>query len=314
MVEQNVERILLAGCDLAKATGGSWDGPAYAGCPDGAVGTLQYVDHGPYATPDTNNPTLLGAFRGVSMGQVEATQVASGGNRPIFTFVPFGHIALAPELNATAACLRNGVELRTCVTQPTVSNIAGVDYLSWNWSSQPATNVLYNGDQWTAEFDVVALGPPYTLVPVDACTTIDCKAGGSAPVFGLYTAVTFVPASNVSLVSDSFPLATLLVQIGAGVTPPPAAPAPPPPVPPAGLPVLLPNPIGQPIPTLLPAINTIGNLSLTATATGLLAAAFAGITIRTRAVAMKMGMLSGAHPSQFEATRHAGDPPFVRNE
>ena len=313
-VEQNVERVLLAGCDMAAATGGSWDGPAFWSCPDGAQGGLQYVDHGPYATPNLQNPTLLVAFRSASFGQVTATQVASGGNRPIFTFVPFGKIALDPSLNATAACLRNGENLRGCDTVPTERSLGGVEYLTWNWTTNATTNVMYNGDEWTAEFNVVATGPPYTSVPVDACTTIDCKAGGSGAFDGYYTAVTYVPASNTSLVAASFPLASLLVDaLAPTLTPPPAAPPPVPP-PPFGFPVIVPNPVGQPVPSLLPAVNSIGNLSLTATAAGLLSAAFAGVGIRSRSVAMKMASLSGVSRSQFEPSKSSGPPTFVREE
>lgn len=63
--------ILRAGCDLASATAGSWDGPSFYTCPQGSVGTLSYSPHGPYASPDTSNPTLLGALTSVGFGPVQ---------------------------------------------------------------------------------------------------------------------------------------------------------------------------------------------------------------------------------------------------
>jgi hypothetical protein len=119
-VVQDVSHLILAGCDLAAATGGTWDGPAWASCPNGQAGTLQYVPHGTYTNPSTQNPTLFNALREIGFGPVLETQVASGSNRPIFAFVPFGNIAPAPAsgLQATASCFRSGIDLRTCQTEP----------------------------------------------------------------------------------------------------------------------------------------------------------------------------------------------------
>ena len=72
--------------------------------------------------PAPSNPTLFNALRQVGFGPVLETQVASGSNHPIFSFVPFGNIAPAPasELQATASCVRNGIDLRTCQTEPSL--------------------------------------------------------------------------------------------------------------------------------------------------------------------------------------------------
>ncbi|HEV8049934.1 MAG TPA: PKD domain-containing protein, partial [Thermoplasmata archaeon] len=69
-VVTDASHILLAGCDLAAATGGTWDGPSFYTCPDGTVGTLTYVAHGPYANPNSRNPTLYDALLAVGFGPV----------------------------------------------------------------------------------------------------------------------------------------------------------------------------------------------------------------------------------------------------
>ncbi|HZY71469.1 MAG TPA: hypothetical protein VFF67_10910, partial [Thermoplasmata archaeon] len=91
-VQGDVDKILEAGCDLAAATGGTWDGPAFFTCPSGQQGTLQYVAHGPYNNPSKNNPTLFQALRQVGFGPVVETQTASGTGKPLFQFVSFGNI------------------------------------------------------------------------------------------------------------------------------------------------------------------------------------------------------------------------------
>ena len=301
-VVEDASHIILAGCDMAAATGGTWDGPAWASCPDGQAGTLQYVPHGSYNSPDTTNPTLFNALREVGFGPVLETQVASGSSRPIFTFVPFGNIAPAPtgELQATASCVRNGIDLRTCQTEPTLVNVNGVSYLGWNWSSNSSSNVMYLGDYWTASFNVVATGPPYATVPVDACTTTDCKAGGSGAINGLYTSASYVPYTNNTVITASFPLAEVTVQLTPAATSPPNVPPAPPPAPPP-FPVLAPSPL--PVVQQIGVGNSVGiaNVSLQATAAGFLGAGFVRVTVKNRPIAMKVAAKSGAMTSKFDA-------------
>ncbi|HUI38744.1 MAG TPA: hypothetical protein VLY85_03830, partial [Thermoplasmata archaeon] len=65
-VRANVANVLEAGCDIAAATGGSWDGPSFFSCPNGQYGHLQPVFVGPSASqPNLNNPSLFNAFRGI---------------------------------------------------------------------------------------------------------------------------------------------------------------------------------------------------------------------------------------------------------
>ncbi len=288
IVIQDVDKIIAAGCDLAAATGGSWDGPAGYVCPNGDAGTLQYVPHGPALTPDTNNPTLLEALRGISFGPVLQTQVAAGTGNPLFTYVPIGNIKLpdtAAQIDATASCDRNGEPFRTCQTNATIEHAAnGLIYLGWNWSTNRSSNIMYVGDSWTASFNVIADGPPFATVPVDACVTQDCRAGGSEAVEGYYTAATYVPYSNNTVDTESFPLGTVTVEVTPPVPLPPTAPPPPPPAPP---------PFAIPAPTPLPVIQQIGignsvgiaNVSLQGVAAGFLGAGFIRVSIKNRPIA-----------------------------
>ncbi len=314
-VVQDASHIILSGCDIAAATGGTWDGPAWASCPDGQAGTLQYVPHGSYTSPSTSNPTLFNALRQVGFGPVLETQVASGSGRPIFSFVPFGNIAPAPatELQATASCVRNGIDLRTCQTEPEILNYNGVTYLGWNWSTNSTSNVMYLGDYWTASFNVVANGPPYAAVPVDACTTTDCKAGGSGAIDGLYSSASYVPYTNNTVITESFPLAEVTVQLTPAATSPPNVPPAPPPAPPP-FPILAPSPL--PVVQQVGVGNSVGvaNVSLQATAAGFLGAGFTTISIKNRPVAMKVAAKSGSFKSMFDKEAGKGDSGIGRFE
>lgn len=286
-VIKDVNNVIAAGCDLAAATGGTWDGPSGFVCPDGQSGTLEYVDHGTYDKPNTNNPTLLAALRQIGFGPVLETQVASGTTKPLFSYVPIGNIVLpgtAKEIGAVSSCSRQGTEFRQCQTNATVEHAGGLTYLGWNWSTNRTSNVMYVGDSWTASFNVIANGPPYATVPVDACTTQSCHAGGSGTVDGLFTAATYVPYTNNSVVTSSFPLGTVTVEPTAPVALGPTAPPPPPPAPP---------PFAVPAPTPLPVIQQVGignsvgvaNISLQGVAAGFLGAGFLRLSVKNRPIA-----------------------------
>ncbi|HXQ95234.1 MAG TPA: hypothetical protein VN864_08750 [Thermoplasmata archaeon] len=300
-VVQNVQHVLLAGCDMADATGGTWNGPAFFTCPDGQTGSLQYVPHGPPSKPNLNNPTLLQAFREVGFGPVLETQVAAGSNRPIFQYVPFGNIAFAnaSTLDPTQQCQRHGLNLKNCGL-PLVYTEGGVKFLGWNWSSNASQNQMFIGDTWTASFNVVAVGGPFRTVPIDACTTAQCHAGGSTALNGIFTSATYVPYTNNSVITESFPLALLNVELTPGLGPAGVAPPPPPPVPP-------PFAIAAPAP--LPVIQQIGignqvgvaNISLQAAAAGFLGAGFVRVQLKNKPVAMRVAAKSGPMGSKFDA-------------
>jgi hypothetical protein len=311
-VIKNTANVILAGCDLAAATGGTWSGPVFASCPNGQQGSLQYVPHGSYDNPNTGNPTLFAALRQIGFGPVTQTQVAAGAGKPIFTYVPTGNIVLAPNPEATAACERNGVVFRTCQTTPSVVHAGGITYLAWNWSTNKTSNVMYIGDSWTASFNVVAAGPPYSVVPIDACTTTECKAAGSGATNGLYTWASYLPASNQSVVTQSFPLGTIRVVGAAAILTGSAPPPPPPPPPPFPIPTAPP----LPVPTQVGVGNSlgVGTVSLQAAAAGFLGAGFMRVTIRNRPIAMRVAAKAGTFQSKFDAGLAKGEAPIGRFE
>ena len=323
MVDQNVARVLLAGCDLAAATGGTWDGPSFFSCPSGQSGTLQPEFLGPYGNPNLQNPSLFAALRGVGFGPVTSSLVATGTSHPIFTFVPLPPIEVLPGNEAqfrTICELPDGSASRNCPTQPLEKVLplgpgTNVTEYGWNWSSTPADNVMYAGDTWIASFWVFADGPPYGVDPVDACTTAYCEIGGSHALDGAYTSATYLPVTNTSLVVQSFPLGTLGVEappvaIGPPVLPPPA-PVPPPPAlaAPAPLPILSPIGVGAQV--------GVASLSLQAAAAGFIAAGFTTISVRNRPLSLSVAALAGKHKpvrSRFEETSTGKDGGIGRFE
>ena len=317
MVEQNVGRVLLAGCDLAAATGGTWDGPSFFSCPNGQTGTLQPDFLGPFGQPNLNNPSLFAAFRSIGFGPVESSVVATATNRPLFQFVPYGSIQMLP---GAAAQVRTICETGTgalsphCPTQPTTLNVAlgpgqNVTVYGWNWSTVYSENQMVGGDTWIASFWVLAAGPPYGTVPVDACTTTDCSLGGSHALNGFYTSATYLPAVSVTVVTQSFPLASLDVQSPPSSVPPPTFPPPAPPVPPPPLP----PPPGLPVLTSIGVGAQVGiaSLSLNAAAAGFVAAGFGTITVRNKPLSLQVAQLRGKPAlvrSRFETDSASNTP------
>jgi hypothetical protein len=301
LVQNNVNHVIQAACDMAAATGGSWDGPAYASCPDGTSGDLQYVVHGPYDNPNTQNPTLMNALRHISFGPVLNSLVANGTNQPLFSFVPAPNIKVAPDPQFSASCLLASGEFeRSCQTTPTVVRQAGgVTTYGWNWSTNRTLNALYIGDSWTASLNVVNSGPPYGTVPVDACLTVECRAGGSAAINGFFTWAAYRTASGTSTVYQSFQLA--IVNVGLTATPPGGTTLPPPPPPPPpGLPISIAPAL--PIITPIGTLTSVGvaNISLQATAAGFLGAGFVRVSNKNKPIAMRMAALTGKVTSKFE--------------
>jgi hypothetical protein len=312
VVVTDSEHIIQAGCDIAAATGGTWDGPSFASCPNGDTGTLAYVPHGPVLTPNTNNPSLFAALREVGFGPVYATLVANGSNAPMFNYEPYGSIRVSPTPGFVASCEQvSGAPVPGCQHLPTIENLDGVETLSWNFSTEPEYNVLYVGDYWTASFNVVAIAPPLGYVPVDACIAAGCKAGGSTDVGGFYTWAYYVPRSNVSSVYQSFPLATVNVELAgtgvpAGLSPPPAPPVPP------GFPVPVVAPVGLLSPVAVGSTVAIANASLTAAAAGFLGAGFVRVSTKNRPIAMQVAAMTGKNPtSKFDKAAREGAGPAL---
>ena len=313
MVDQNVERVLLAGCSLAAATGGTWNGPSFFQCPNGQAGSLQPSFLGPFGTPNLANPSLAAALREVGFGPVSSDVVAVGtwNQHPLFQFVPFGNIQVLPGQEAqfrTECVLPDGSPSPNCPVNPTVRSVSigpgrNTTVYGWNWSAYQYQNVMVAGDTWVASFWVMADGPPYGSVPVDACSTTYCSLAGSHAIDGFETSATYLPVTNVSFVVQSFPLAVIDVQAPPALTLAPTLPPPalvPPPIPIApGLPA--------PIPTLLGVGAQVGvaSLSLQAAAAGFLAAGFTTISVRNKPMSIAVAALatkSGPVRSRFEET------------
>ncbi|MCI4357884.1 MAG: hypothetical protein L3J95_02100 [Thermoplasmata archaeon] len=286
-VRSNVAHVLLAGCDIAAATGGTWDGPDFFSCPNGQYGHLQPSFVGANAfSPNLNNPSLFSAFRQVGFGPVIGTQVANGTGHPIFQYVPYGSIQLVPNQTfQPAQCLLpSGQPFRQCDRVPQLLNYSGHEALGWNWSTKASSNQMYLGDVWTASFLVYATGPPLATVPADSCVTAFCKAGGSRALNGQFTWATYIPSSNNTVVTQSFPLAQIDVEGLPGVPAPPTPPPPPPPVPP---PFAIPAPTAVPVLTALGISAQVGvaSISLQAAMAGFLGAGFIRMATRNKPIA-----------------------------
>jgi hypothetical protein len=308
-VDANVARVLLAGCDMAAATGGSWNGPSFFSCPNGQTGTLQPEFLGPFGSPNLQNPSLFAAFREIGFGPVTSSLVATGTDHPLFTFVPFGDLEVLPGTAAqfrTVCELGDGSLAGNCPVTPITHNeVLGpgtnVTVYGWNWSTVPRDNQMSGGDTWIASFWIQSIGPPYGVVPVDACTTSQCAIGGSHELGGFYTAATYIPTTNVTVQVQSFPLASINVESPPSVVPPPTLPAPPAPIAPPGIPA----PAGIPLLTTIGVGAQVGvaSLSLQAAAAGFVAAGFTSITVRNKPMSIAQAQL-----------RQKGPPPRSRFE
>ncbi len=330
---QNVNRTRDAACDLAMATGGSWDGPrlsfppwawpfgpwpSYWTAPEscsGYTGDLQepalwgttlwtgpcietswpFCDRGTEYFNETN-PTLISALSRISLGAAPYSLSLRGAvNTPLFTFVPSGNIELAPYLEASIACESAAPFPGGCDTYVGQLPLGSTTALTFNWSADPNLNVMQAGDSWQASFNVIAVGPPYGVaVPVDACIAPGCAAAGSQPVEGFFTRADYTLASNGSSVVASFPLAELIVENSTPSGPPPTSTPPPPP--PGGETPPLPAPLPLPVAQPIPVASlpvTAGLISIPAVAAGILIAGLTRIVVRSRTVSMRIAVTAG---------------------
>jgi hypothetical protein len=292
MVQQNVNRVLAAGCDLSEATGGTWMGPAWYSCSNGVTGGLEYVAHGTITNPNKNNPTLLAAFRSIGFGPVTLNEVARGTDQPFFLFVPWGNIEVAPFPQWAASCATPAGFTADCPRTPSVIHWGSSNGYGWNWSSNASRNAMYIGDVWTASFNVRAIGPPFgRAVPVDACFTLECRYAGSGAVGGVYTWANYWAFRNTTQLTQSFPLAELTVE-----TPPVIGSAPGPPLgtpPPPGLPIVGGVPVSIGNPSLVALQTPIGSVTGQAIAAGLLGAGFTRIGLKQKAIPMAVAAVQG---------------------
>ncbi len=220
----NSGAILKAGCDLATATGGSWEGPSGYGCSVASTGTGQgnltctlgsSCYQGQSGTTYSNPPrmwstnTALGwAIDHISFGPVSVTNTTASSNGvPMFQFVPQLNITPDPTNPAwTVTCLRHGSPVSGCQQTPTVTSQGTATVYGWAW---PLSTMNLN-DTWKATFNVVATGAPYNVsYPLDACTGMGCQGpvGGAGALSivdyknyqGTATTLSF-PASDIYVV------------------------------------------------------------------------------------------------------------------
>jgi hypothetical protein len=284
--------ILQSGCDMAVATGGSWEGPSWFDCRALHVqGDLVGVPFGDPENPHTSNPTLLGAFLHVGYGEVPTPLVASGANRPMFEFVPWGNFGPSFDPSWAVTCVNaTGVNER-CPSQPEVLYENGLPVYGWNWSNLPATNAMHLGDRWTAAFFVSSYGPPFGLLPIDSCTTSDCLAAGSNEVDAAFTSMSFREYGSQNVVTESFQLMEVtldpLTNYGVPLPPaPPVLPGPAPSSPPPTAPTVVPPTPAPPIPAAV--------ISVEAAAAGFIAAGWTALGVRYPPQATKQASFSGA--------------------
>ncbi|HTT34697.1 MAG TPA: hypothetical protein VMH78_02360 [Thermoplasmata archaeon] len=202
--------------------------------------------------------------------------------QPTVNFVGWQDLVPAVNLGPAAGCTLADTSPRSCVASPAVVSLNGnpaQEVLSWSWNGLARYTSFGVGDEWTISFNEEAVGPPYGLVPLDACITSACTGAGSGKVQGLLSGIVFSPYGNASMDNLSAPLAEVTVMpsptqsASTGTNSPP----PPPAVIPTPLPVLAPPspvPVATPAPGIPAVVPTtiLSGLSLTSLAAGILAA------------------------------------------
>ncbi|MCI4330315.1 MAG: hypothetical protein L3K19_00505 [Thermoplasmata archaeon] len=305
-VVNDADKILTAGCDIAAATGGTWDGPSFFTCSDGQSGDLQYVAHGPVNHPNTGNPTLFAAMSNIGFGPVTSQLIANGTAKPMFVFAPASSIALAPSPQIQVACQVPSGFAPHCQESPTIIHLGGHTFYGWNWSTVASENKVFAGDLWTASFNVVATGPPYGQVPVDACVSVICKAAGSASVDGVYTWANYELPVSTAIVTQSFPLSQVWV-VTTPTSPPTLLPPPPPPPPATALPIATPATLTS-IPNVIGLFtqSVTGNVSIQSSAAGLIMAGVTRVMMKNKPIAMQVAVKAGPASSKFDKAQSDG--------
>lgn len=203
IVKQNTRRVLDAGCAIANATGGSWDGPSYFACPNGRNGTLELTSGGPH---NFSNPTLAAALANVSFGTPGGATPLPG--RPMFSFVPFGPVQLATPLDVEVTCTTPAGTYSGCDQNPSRAEWQGISWIGWNWTG--SLGRMPAGSTWTASFNVIVGGLPIgRSLPADVCSTATCilaEGNASGPTSGM----AYRGESGLDTFS-SFPLVNLTV-------------------------------------------------------------------------------------------------------
>jgi hypothetical protein len=301
----DADGILQAGCDMAAATNGTWDGPSWFTCASLHVkGNLPYVPIVSADQPSTSNPKLFGALTNFGLSTVPNPVIALGTSVPLYTFVPWGLVAPTPDPGWLVICTNATGAKLNCPQDPTVSEVEGVPTYGWNWSDIPERNEMHLGDSWTVYFQIYADGPPFGLQPVDACITRACIQAGSGAVGPAYTSTTFLAYGSTTTLTFAFGLAQIDLEALTSVplptaTPPPKTNGAPPPIsasPPAPPPTAS---AAAPIPASL--------VPMEAASSGFIAAGFIRLGIRRPGVSQRQATPQG----ETVIGRYKKPPPAV---
>ena len=257
-----------------------------AGCPAGTDSARVNISISavPYGTGTESESQIGQSIRGPLYWAPELSM----------TFVGWGSIAPAPNLDPQVRCLNESGGQMGCPTDPARSPGPGPPVLRWNWSEDPSMLVagFTMGDQWVIQFNVVALGPPFGVVPVDSCITSSCLAGGSGPLGRLYSHVGYGQWENGTRIRHSLPLMELGVLSPDGGSAPAPNPPPPPPTP-IGVPVHTPTPSPTPVAplqSLLTPTSGASGISVTPIVAGILVAAGTRAAIENRSRSMRVAV------------------------
>lgn len=247
ITQTDVRHILQAGCAMALATGGSWEGPSSSvaginftcgAAPSGSAGqgNLTCVvgsscegrgaEENPNRTWASNAP-LGWALTHVYIpgAQVSSNVSASGTLNASFTFVPAAGFEVDPVHPSFMTNCSLGVSSppiqAPCSAPPAFTGLGPNGGIAWSWPS----NTMYLGDKWSVSFNVVA-SPSFPTqqydvpVPLDACLGAPSTSWsyactpfpGGSPVD--YSSVEYQPFNSTSYLTPaaSFPPVWVVVH------------------------------------------------------------------------------------------------------
>jgi hypothetical protein len=224
-VRNDTAHVVAAGCDMALATGGSWDGPRNSSCGN-STGTLGF-------SGNTTNPELLSALANVSLGTSgpPGPVAAPVPGTAMFRFVTTSSFAAAPSLDPSVSCSSPAGPVPGCASLPIRQQANGSTVLTWNWSDTAGHSAMQPGDTWSASFDLVPTVGPANATALDACATPVCRAAENGSSLSTFSGATFAVDGSTVVLAESFPLLTVTIAAPANLSgslrsPDPAADAP----------------------------------------------------------------------------------------
>jgi hypothetical protein len=218
--KEDVTSILSAGCNLAKDTGGSWEGPSPSSsgvsftCSAAATGTTDgnltdtwcaYTTTAGCWPAWSADPSLGWALTNIKFPVLTRDyNITAALGEHAFTYIP--ELGFATDTSGmTYSCRHNGTDIsQKCANA--LNGTVGPGH-GWDWPL-PA---MYPGDYWSVSFTVtVSNFPTYLLnnsIPIDLCVNntpqwSDCTGSGS----GQFTYVAYTNYTGGSVV-QSFPAA-----------------------------------------------------------------------------------------------------------